>query len=141
MLHSLLLQDSVALRLLLAPRAVAGEPVLIVLRLTNTTAQPLTLALQGRPIAFDITIAREDGTVVWRRLEGEVVAAILAVRELGPAESLEFQATWNGRNRSGEPAAPGRYLVTGVVPTDQPEGLRTQPASLTVVPPTDGPSR
>jgi hypothetical protein len=141
MLHSLLLQDSVALRLLLPPRAVAGEPVPIVLRLTNTTAQPLTLALQGRPIAYDIILTREDGSVVWRRLEGEVVAAILAVRELGPAESLEFQATWDGRDRSGKTAAPGRYLVTGVVPTDEPEGLRTRPASLTVVAPSAGPSR
>jgi hypothetical protein len=141
MLHSLLLQNSVALRLLLPSRAVLGEPVPIVLRLTNTTEQPLTLALRGRPIAYDIIIAREDGTVVWRRLEGEVVTAILAVRELGPAESLEFEATWDGHDRSGKTAPSGRYLVTGVVPTDQPEGLRTQPTSLTIVPPADGHSR
>jgi hypothetical protein len=133
MLHSLLLQDSVALRLVLSASARAGEPIPIVLRLTNTTDHPVTLALQGRPIAFDVLVAREDGTTVWRRLEGEVVTAILAVRTLEPAESLEFTTTWNGRDRSGAAVPPGRYRVTGTLPTDRPEGLRSPPAPLTIV--------
>ena len=134
MLHSLLLQDSVAFRLVLPDSAVAGRPVPIVLRLTNRTERPLTLALQGRPIAFDVEVAREDGTVVWRRLEGEVVSAILAVRTLEPAESLDFEATWNGRDRAGAAVPPGRYLVTGSLPTDQPAGLRTRPTPLILRP-------
>jgi uncharacterized protein (DUF58 family) len=57
MLYSLLLQDSVAFRVELPPAAQAGEPVPVVLRLTNRTERPLTLTLQGRPLAFDVTVA------------------------------------------------------------------------------------
>jgi uncharacterized protein (DUF58 family) len=130
MLYSLLLQDSVAFRVELPPDARAGEPVPVVLRLTNRTERPLTLVLQGRPLAFDVTVARPDGAIVWRRLEGAVVPSILAVRTLAPAESLTFEAVWDGRDRGGSSAPPGKYLVTGTLLTDTPEGLATRPAPL-----------
>ena len=133
MLYSLLLQDSVAFRVELPSAAHAGEPVPIVLRLTNRSEQPLTLALQGRPLAFDVTVTGPDGAIVWRRLEGAVVQSILAVRTLAPAESLTFVAVWNGRRRDGTPSPPGRYLVAGKLLTDTPEGLVTRPASLQVL--------
>ncbi len=130
MLYSLLLQDSVAFRVELPPVAHVGEPVPVVLRLTNRTEQPLTLVLQGRPLAFDITIAGPDGATVWQRLEGATVQSILAVRTLAPAESLTFEAVWDGRDRNGAPVPPGRYLVVGRLLTDTPEGLATLPAPL-----------
>jgi hypothetical protein len=133
MLYSMLLQDSVAFRVELPSAAHAGEPVPIVLRLTNRTEQALTLALQGRPLAFDVTVTGPDGAIVWRRLEGAVVQSILAVRTLAPAESLTFEAVWDGRSRDGTPAPPGRYLVAGKLLTDTPEGLVTRPASLQVL--------
>jgi len=129
-LYSLLLQDSVAFRVELPAAAHAGEPVPIVLRLTNRTEQPLTLTLQGRPLAFDVTVTGPDGAIVWRRLEGAVLQSILAVRTLAPAESLIFEALWDGRRRDGSPAPPGRYVVAGRLPTDTPEGLVTQPTPL-----------
>jgi hypothetical protein len=127
---TLVLQDSLAFRVELPATTASGEAVPVVLRLTNTARQPVTLALEGRPIAFDVTIAREDGSVVWRRLEGQVVAAILAVRTLEPGESLTFATEWSGRLRDGSPAPPGRYTVTGSLPTDQPQGLATRPVPL-----------
>ena len=133
MLYSLLLQDSVAFRVELPSAAHAGEPVPIVLRLTNRTEQALTLALQGRPLAFDVTVTGPDGAIVWRRLEGAVVQSILAVRTLAPAESLTFEAVWDGRRRDGTPSPPGRYLVAGKLLTDTPEGLVTRPASIQVL--------
>jgi hypothetical protein len=137
-LYSLLLQDSVAFRVEVPPAVPAGRPVPIELRLTNKTERPLTLALQGRPIAFDVAVAREDGSVVWRRLQGAVVSAILAVRTLEPAESLVFQTGWSGRLGDGSPAPPGRYRVTGNLPTDTPEGLQTLPAPLRLLRPGEG---
>ena len=130
MLYSLLLKDSVAFRVELPPAAYAGESVAVVLRLTNRTERPLTLALQGRPLAFDVTVTGPDGAIVWRRLEGAVVQSILAVRTLAPAESLTFEAVWDGRRRDGSPAPPGRYLVAGKLLTDTPEGLATRPTPL-----------
>ena len=129
-LYSLLLQDSVAFRVELPPAAHAGQPVPVVLRLTNRTERPLTLTLQGRPLAFDVTVTGPDGAIIWRRLEGAVVQSILAVRTLAPAESLTFEAVWDGRGRDGSPAPPGRYLVAGTLLTDTPEGLGTRPAPL-----------
>ena len=134
-LFTLVLQDSLAFRVELPATATSGEPVPIVLRLTNTTPHAITLALEGRPIAFDVTIARVDGTVVWRRLEGEIVSAVLAVRALESGESLTFETEWSGRLRDGSPAPPGRYAVVGTLPTDQPQGLATPPAALRVLPP------
>lgn len=137
-LYSLLLQDSVAFRVEIPPAVQAGRAVPIVLHLTNKTERALTLALQGRPIAFDVTVAREDGDVVWRRLEGAVVSAILAVRTLEPGESLVFETEWSGRLADGSPAPPGRYSVTGALPTDTPEGLQTLPAPLRLLRPGEG---
>ena len=134
MLYSLLLQDSVAFRVELPPAARVGEPVPVVLRLTNRTERPLTLVLQGRPLAFDVTVTAPDGGIVWRRLEGAVVQSILAVRTLAPAESLTFEAVWDGRGRDGSSAPPGRYLVAGKLLTDTPEGLATRPAPLVLLP-------
>jgi hypothetical protein len=132
-LYSLLVQDSVAFRVLAPTSARAGEPVPMELVLTNRTERPLTLYLQGRPLAFDITVSRQDGTAVWRRLEGQVVSTILAVRELAPAASLRFEAVWDGRFRDGRVALPGRYRITGRLFTDTPEGLTTAAVPIRIL--------
>jgi Intracellular proteinase inhibitor len=132
-LYSLLIQDSVAFRVHAPASVHAGEPVPIELVLTNQTERRLTLYLQGRPLAFDIAVRREDGSVAWRRLEGQVVSAILAVRALAPAESLTFEAVWDGRMTDGRPAAPGRYQITGNLRTDTPDGLTTLPVPLQIL--------
>ena len=132
-LYSLLLRDSVAFRVHAPTSVHVGEPVPIELVLTNRTEHRLTLYLLGRPLAFDITVRREDGTVVWRRLEGQVVSAILAVRELAPAESLTFEAVWDGRQADGRPAPPGHYHIAGNLRTDAPEGLATLPVPLQIL--------
>ena len=126
--------DSMRLDIVLPDSVRVGDPVPVTLRLTNTGHKPLTVYLQGRPIAFDLTVHRLDGTVVWRRLEGEVISAILAVRQLEPGASLEFEEVWRQVSNSGETVPPGNYRVTGALPTDAPEPLRTSPALLRIVP-------
>jgi len=126
--------DSMRFEIVLPDSVRAGEPVPVTLRLTNTGREPLTVYLQGRPIAFDLTVRRLDGTIVWRRLEGEVVSAILAVRQLEPGASLEFEEVWRQVSNAGEAVPPGDYRVTGALPTDAPEPLVTSPALLSIVP-------
>lgn len=132
-LYSLLVRDSVTFRVHAPSSVRAGDPVPIELVLTNRTERPLTIELQGRPLAFDISVRRADGGEVWRRLEGQVISAVLAVRELAPADSLTFEAVWDGRLRDGRPAPPGQYRITGSLPTDTPEGLTTPAASLQIL--------
>jgi hypothetical protein len=103
---------------LVVPSKVApGAPVPMAIRIGNTAARPIELHLQGRTTVFDLIVSRGD-TVVWRRLEGEAVPAILQLRMLGPGEVLELRDTWEQADRTGRQVAPGEYSVRGEVPTD-----------------------
>ena len=112
------------------PEVAAGDPVPITLRIANLTALPLELHLQGRTVTFDLTVRRGD-TVVWRRLEGETVQAILQIRTLAPGDALELTHTWDQQDRAGRPAGAGDYTVSGSVPTDG-APLRAGPVPLRI---------
>ena len=110
-----------------------GEPVPIRLKLVNPSNHPVDVVLQGRPTAFDVIVSGSTGPV-WRRLEREVVAAILQLRRLGPSDSLVLDTEWDQRDRSGVPVSPGEYTVTGELPSDPPAAFRSPPARLRIVP-------
>jgi hypothetical protein len=117
---------------MLVPRSVArGRPVAMKLRVSNTSDRPITLYLQGRPIAFDIVIQRSGGEVVWRRLAGATVSAILGVRTLAPGEALDLEETWKQRTQTGKRAEPGDYIVSGSVLTDG-EPIRAGPVPFRI---------
>ena len=133
--HALLLAcaaDSMRFEIVVPDSVPLGAPVPIVLRLTNPGPEPITVYLQGRPIAFDITVTDAQGRMVWRRLEGKVVTAILAIRRLEPGAHLEVEDIWRQVAGSGAPVPPGEYQVAGSLPTDA-EPLRTAPARLRIV--------
>lgn len=133
LLSGVLLGDSLRFQVVAPDSVRSGQPVPIILRLVNSGDKPATVYLQGRPIAFDIAIRGTDGAVVWRRLEGQVVSAILAVRELAPGEALTFADTWRQADNAGGPVPPGEYTVTGSLATDR-EPLLTPPARIRIVP-------
>ena len=114
------------------PKVRRGEPVSVTLRLTNTSQQSVTAYLMGRPTAFDIEIADQDGQIIWRRLAGQTVPAILGVRTLGSGESLSFEESWSQRDQAGRQVPSGTYAVTGVLPTDA-EPIRSRPAALRIL--------
>ncbi len=126
--------DSLRFEIEVPAQVRTGEPVPITLRATNSGEEPLELYLRGRTIAFDITVAGEDGSVVWRRLEGQMIPAILQVRELAPGESLEFHDEWDQRANSGEPVSSGHYTVQGALLRDSPRPLETPTAPLLILP-------
>jgi hypothetical protein len=111
-----------------------GERVPVTLRARNIGRAPLELYLQGRPVAFDIIVTREGGSLVWRRLEGQTIPAILQVRTLGAGESLELLDEWDQRANDGALVGPGSYTVEGALLTDSPELLETAGASLLILP-------
>jgi hypothetical protein len=63
-------------------------------------------------------VSREDGALVWRRLEGEVVPAILRLEQLAPGAELALEAIWDGRDQAGRVLPPGSYSLRGEVLTD-----------------------
>jgi hypothetical protein len=124
--------DSLRLETVAPARVAPGELVPITLRLTNTTSKPITLYLRGRTIAFDLTVTRASGEVVWRRLEGETMPAILQVKELAPGEVLELKDAWDQSTNLGKPAGLEDYTVQGAVLTDQREPIRTPAVSISI---------
>jgi Intracellular proteinase inhibitor len=123
--------DPVRLELLLEPRAPAGVPVRIRLRAENVTQRPVDLYLRGRTVTFDVVVAQAAGGVVWRRLEGEIIPAIVHLRPLAPGERLEVETEWDQRTNDGKPVEPGDYVVDGSLLTEG-EPLRAPQRPLTI---------
>ena len=133
-LFAALVLDSMTVHLTVPPRVRAGEPVPVALSVANRGSTPLTLYLKGKPIAFDIVVRRKGGAIVWRRLSGAAITMVLRVETLAPGDSLRLEDVWPQRTQSGAPVAPGDYTVTGELPTDRPEPLRSAPAPLRIDP-------
>lgn len=123
--------DSLRLWLDVSAEVRAGEPVPITLRAENITERSRDLYLTGRTIAFDLTVTNEDGAVIWRRLEDEVIPAILRLETLEPGETLSLDDTWEQRSNDGEPVAPGTYTVRGEILTEE-EPLVTPEVALRI---------
>src|SRR5215208_2928190 len=128
------LAGSMKLELVLPASVRQRQAIEITLRLINTSRKPVTVYLQGRPIAFDVIVTHEDGRPVWRRLKGAVIPSILQVRVLQPGETVEFSDTWRQQDDLGQPIPAGRYLVTGVLPADPPEEFRSSTELLRILP-------
>ena len=125
---------AVTLELKVRRRVRRGEAVTIVLTVRNNGSDPATLYLRGRPIAFEITVVRQNGEIIWRRLENQIVDASLQLLELAPGDSFELTDYWNQVASSGKRIPAGVYLVEGEVPT-QPRvaSLKTARAWLEIV--------
>lgn len=95
-----------------------GDAVPITFRVENVTDRTLSLHLMGRDIAFDVIVARVDGSTVWRRLEDEVLQAILRFETLAPGQALVLDALWDQRSNAGQPVPPGEYRVWAQLLTD-----------------------
>jgi hypothetical protein len=105
--------------------AASGAAVPITMRVENKSGVPLELYLRGRDIAYDFIVTASDGDIVWRRLEGQIVQAILRLEALAPGQVLEFRDSWDQRDGAGKLVAPGLYTVRGTVLSDGPLTLES----------------
>ncbi|HEV8381859.1 MAG TPA: BsuPI-related putative proteinase inhibitor [Gemmatimonadales bacterium] len=104
-----------------------GRRAPFTLQLRNASRGPVEAHFLGRTIVFDIVVARENGAIVWRRLEHGMGPSILQLRTLKPSESLQWHGTWL-------PKEPGHYQAQGILPSDAPEPLRTPWVAFSVSP-------
>ena len=95
--------------------AEAGAAIPITMRVENRSNEPLELYLRGREPTCDFIVTSSDGDVVWRRLEGQIIQAILRFEVLAPGQVLEFRDTWDQKDNAGKRVAPGVYVVRGAV--------------------------
>lgn len=124
--------DSLSLAIRVPRRVSPGETVPVILRVENTSGRAIDLYLRGRTIAFDVVVTDADGEV-WRRLEDEVIPAILRIETLEAGGLLELEASWDQRSNAGEPVPAGEYRVRGEVLTED-DPLVTPAARLRVDP-------
>jgi hypothetical protein len=111
-------QDTLEVELLVPASIRPGDPVPLRLRVRNGSGRTLDLYLRGRATTFDVEVTGPDGQVVWRRLEGEILPAIVHLRALGPGEEFEVEGVWDQRTRSGQPVLPGAYTARGLLLTE-----------------------
>ena len=104
----------------------SGQPVALVLEMINRGAVPVSMATPTSQL-YDFTVVRE-GTEVWRWSEGKLFTAQITEVVLGPGQTGQYKAVWDGKGKDGRPAPPGRYTVTGVWIGSHQLGL--QPLSL-----------
>jgi hypothetical protein len=128
------LHDSLRLAMTLPARVGAGEPVAIVLQIANISGRGLDLYLRGRDITVDIIVRDTRGAVVWQKLAGASIPAILQLRPLAAGASLTVQEEWDQRTTSGRPVTPGRFVVEAVLLIDDGGSLRFPPARLEIGP-------
>lgn len=123
-----------ALSLSAPARVGPGEPVPVAVRVSNTNTDPLELYLRGRRPTLDIVVRDSAGGIVWRRLHGEVIPAIVHVMVLQPGASFELRGEWDQATVAGTPVSPGVYQVRGELLIDRVDPLETSPVSVEVTP-------
>lgn len=92
----------------------------------------MNLFLRGRTSTFDVEVVDARGELVWRRLENEIIPAIVHVRMLPAGEHFELSATWNQRTHDSRPVARGEYIARGFLLTEDASQV-TPPASFVIV--------
>ena len=95
-----------------------GESIPLTMRIENKSGEPFELYLRGREPTYDFVVIGPGGNVVWRRLEREIVPAILRIDVLKPGQVLEFRDSWDQRDNAGQLVAPGSYTIRGAVLSD-----------------------
>jgi hypothetical protein len=123
--------DSLQLEIQAPARVVRGAAVAIVLRVANVSGRDLDLYLRGRTVAFDIVVMDDGGNTVWRRLDGDIIPAIIRLETLRAGNALELRDEWLQVTQHGEPAPAGTYLVRGELLTEG-EPLLTDTVRLTL---------
>jgi hypothetical protein len=98
------------------PEVAVDQPVRLRLVLENTGDFPIEVGLAASSEAFDIVVETPEGTVVWRRLEGVVIPAVLRLRTLQPGQAIGFVDTWQQTTNDGRAVPTGSYQVRGELP-------------------------
>ncbi len=88
----------------------AGEPIAIVMSVTNTGAAPLSLTMTSAQ-QYEV-IVRQRGALIWQWSHDKAFAQVVRDTELTPGGTLSFQVTWDQRDLQGRRVEPGSYDIS-----------------------------
>jgi hypothetical protein len=111
---------------LVIPRRVNfGERVPIKVVVQNESDVAVDMILRGRTPTFDLIVSDSTGEVIWRRLQNEIIPAIIHVRRVAADAAFELSGFW-------EPALDtGTYNVRGELLLED-SRLSSEPVELEV---------
>ena len=104
----------------------------LVLTVTNTGKVGVTLQLLGRTPTADFRIFDSRGRMIWSRLRGQTLLGALRLYPLEAGKDLSFREVWKQRNDQGSVVAPAVYTAMGVLLTDEPTGLPSPAARISI---------
>jgi hypothetical protein len=105
--------DSLELKLELPREADAGSRMAAVLRVRNLGDRPIDLYLRGRTFTVDVIAQRTDGDTLWRRLDGEIIPAMIHHQRLVPKRSIAIPVAWTWTLGTGEYQLQALLLTEG----------------------------
>ena len=97
-------------------RAVVGTAVPIKLVVSNSGTTEVQVLQAVPPPAFDLTITRKDGRVVWQRLPPDAALATAGLLySLAAGQSHDVETiSWDQRDLHGRQVEPGLYEIQGI---------------------------
>ncbi|HUF49852.1 MAG TPA: BsuPI-related putative proteinase inhibitor [Longimicrobiales bacterium] len=105
--------DSLQLTTIVQTPVPAGERAAITLTAVNVSGRPLELYLAGREPTADVVVRDAAGAVIWQKLRGAAVQAIVQLKLLPAGDSLTLHESWDVPD-----TASGEYLIEAVLLTD-----------------------
>ncbi|MDR7543961.1 MAG: BsuPI-related putative proteinase inhibitor [Armatimonadota bacterium] len=96
-----------------------GEPVAVILRVTNTAGVAVTVTFGGQ--LYDV-IVQQRGALVWQWSHDKGFAQVVRNLELAPGQTRSYHVTWDQRDLQGRPVEPGTYEISGVLMAAQRSG-------------------
>jgi hypothetical protein len=124
--------DSLVFDLQVPVEVRARTPVRATLRVENRASRSFDLYLRGTMLTVDVEVRDVAGEVVWRRLEGEIIPAIVHLRTLASGERIAAEVVWDQRTKGGRRVPPGAYTARGFLLREG-EPLATPPRSFRIV--------
>jgi hypothetical protein len=87
-----------------------GEPIELVLKLTNHSSQPVTLEFPSSQ-RYDFVIADSSGATVWSWSANRMFAQMIGAERVAPNDSREYREQFSGSLPTGT------YRATGIITT------------------------
>jgi hypothetical protein len=114
------------------PQYEAGAPVIIEFTVVNNGKKPVVYDFPDAK-RYDFTIADLSGRLIWTWSAGRKFAQTLGNVTIAPGKSYAAHAVWNGRDSQGRAVAPGTYVLTARLTSNNPPvvtgGLLINPES------------